>query len=105
MDGLPEPYRETMKLQAFENLDYEAIAARLDCPLLFNWSESGRTPPIPLARIESWGYKLVIYPITGLFAATHALNFVDGPILNIPAFGRKGFLAGRMPAGWRACLP
>jgi carboxyvinyl-carboxyphosphonate phosphorylmutase len=49
------------------------IAARLNCPLLFNWSESGRTPPIPLARIEALGYKLVIYPITSLFAATHAL--------------------------------
>jgi RNA polymerase sigma-70 factor (ECF subfamily) len=33
VDGLPEPYQETMKLQAFENLDYEAIAARLDIPV------------------------------------------------------------------------
>jgi RNA polymerase sigma-70 factor (ECF subfamily) len=33
VDGLPEPYRATMKLQVFENLDYEAIAARLDIPV------------------------------------------------------------------------
>ena len=33
VDGLPEPYRETMKLQVFESLDYEAIAARLDIPV------------------------------------------------------------------------
>lgn len=33
VDGLPEPYRETLKLQAFENLDYDAIAARLGVPI------------------------------------------------------------------------
>ena len=33
VDALPEPYRETMKLQAFENLDYEAIAIRLGVPI------------------------------------------------------------------------
>ena len=33
VDSLDEPYRETMRLQVFENLDYEAIAARLDIPI------------------------------------------------------------------------
>jgi len=33
VDGLPEPYRETLKLQIFDNLDYEAIAARLGVPI------------------------------------------------------------------------
>lgn len=33
VDGLPEPYRETLKLQVFENLDYDAIAARLGVPV------------------------------------------------------------------------
>jgi len=33
VDGLPEPYRETLKLQVFENLDYDAIAARLGVPI------------------------------------------------------------------------
>jgi RNA polymerase sigma-70 factor (ECF subfamily) len=33
VDGLPEPYRETLKLQAFENLDYDAIAVRLGVPI------------------------------------------------------------------------
>jgi RNA polymerase sigma-70 factor (ECF subfamily) len=33
VDGLPDPYRGTMRLQAFENLDYEAIAARLGIPV------------------------------------------------------------------------
>jgi RNA polymerase sigma-70 factor (ECF subfamily) len=33
VDGLPEPYRETLKLQVFENLDYDAIAERLGVPI------------------------------------------------------------------------
>ena len=33
VDSLPEPYRETMKLQVFESLDYDAIAVRLGVPI------------------------------------------------------------------------
>ena len=33
VDGLPEPYRETMRLQIFEDLDYETIAERLGVPV------------------------------------------------------------------------
>jgi RNA polymerase sigma-70 factor (ECF subfamily) len=33
VEGLPEPYRETMKLQISDNLDYESIAVRLGVPV------------------------------------------------------------------------
>ena len=33
VDRLPEPYRETLKLQIFDNLDYDAIAGRLGVPI------------------------------------------------------------------------
>ncbi|HZQ85962.1 MAG TPA: sigma-70 family RNA polymerase sigma factor [Acidimicrobiales bacterium] len=33
VDGLDEPYRETMRLQVFENLGYEEIATRLGVPI------------------------------------------------------------------------
>jgi RNA polymerase sigma-70 factor (ECF subfamily) len=33
VNGLPEPYRETLRLQVFANLDYDAIAQRLDVPV------------------------------------------------------------------------
>lgn len=33
VDGLPEPYGETMRLQIFEDLDYETIAERLGVPV------------------------------------------------------------------------
>jgi 2-methylisocitrate lyase-like PEP mutase family enzyme len=57
--------------------EVDAIAGRfLGVPLLYNWAESGRTPPLPLARIEALGYKLVIYPVTALFAAVRAMQRV-----------------------------
>jgi 2,3-dimethylmalate lyase len=55
--------------------EVEAIARRFaGVPLLYNWAESGRTPPLPLARIEALGFKLVIYPVTALFAAARAMR-------------------------------
>jgi RNA polymerase sigma-70 factor, ECF subfamily len=33
IESLPSPYRETLKLQIFDDLDYEAIAARLGIPI------------------------------------------------------------------------
>ncbi len=39
-------------------------------PLVFNWAEGGRTPPVPLARIAELGFSLVLYPIGTLLAAT-----------------------------------
>jgi 2,3-dimethylmalate lyase len=39
-------------------------------PLVFNWAEGGRTPPVPLARIAELGFALVLFPIGTLLAAT-----------------------------------
>jgi carboxyvinyl-carboxyphosphonate phosphorylmutase len=54
--------------------ELRAIAeAFTDVPLLFNWAESGKTPPLPLNEIRELGYKMVIFPVSMLFAATHAM--------------------------------
>ena len=53
--------------------EVERISAAFDCPLLYNWAETGKTPPLPFERIAALGYKLVIYPVTPLFAATQAV--------------------------------
>ncbi|HLJ34550.1 MAG TPA: isocitrate lyase/PEP mutase family protein [Ktedonobacteraceae bacterium] len=42
-------------------------------PLLFNWADGGKTPMLPLDEIRTLGFKLVIYPVSTLFAATHAM--------------------------------
>jgi 2-methylisocitrate lyase-like PEP mutase family enzyme len=44
-----------------------------DVPLLFNWAESGKTPLLSLTEIRTLGFKLVIFPVSLLFAATHAM--------------------------------
>lgn len=42
-------------------------------PLLYNWVEGGKTPLLSLNEIHTLGFKLVIFPVSTLFAATHAL--------------------------------
>ena len=45
-------------------------------PLLFNWAEGGKTPPVSLARLTDLGYRIVIFPISTLLAATAAMRAV-----------------------------
>jgi 2-methylisocitrate lyase-like PEP mutase family enzyme len=45
-------------------------------PLLFNWAEGGKTPPLSLDRLTELGYRIVIFPISTLLAATAAMRRV-----------------------------
>ena len=45
-------------------------------PLLFNWAEGGKTPPVSLDRLTELGYRIVIFPISTLLAATAAMRAV-----------------------------
>jgi carboxyvinyl-carboxyphosphonate phosphorylmutase len=56
--------------------DIERVATELRGvgPLVFNWAEGGRTPPMPLERIAELGFSLVIYPIGTLLAATAGIR-------------------------------
>lgn len=58
--------------------DIARVATELHgvAPLVFNWAEGGRTPPIPLERIAELGFSLVIYPIATLLAATAGVRLV-----------------------------
>jgi 2,3-dimethylmalate lyase len=54
--------------------ELKAIAQAFpDVPLLFNWAESGKTPLLPLDEIRSLGFKLVLFPVSLLTAATYAM--------------------------------
>src|SRR5579872_4822989 len=44
-----------------------------DVPLLFNWAESDKTPLLSLEETHALGFKLVIFPVSLLFAATRTL--------------------------------
>ncbi len=58
--------------------DIERVAEELGdvAPLVFNWVEGGRTPPLALERITELGFSLILFPIATLLAATTAVSQV-----------------------------
>lgn len=50
------------------------IAQAIDRPLLANMVPGGRTPLLPAERLQELGFALAIHPVTGLLAATRALE-------------------------------
>ena len=73
-------------------------------PLVFNWAEGGRTPPLPFERVRQLGFSVVLYPIATLLAATAAVQGVlrtiarEGSPLSVmdtlPTFGEFTDLIG-----------
>ena len=49
-------------------------------PLLFNWAERGKTPPMPLDRLQELGYRIIIFPISALLVAAKAVREVMAQI-------------------------
>ena len=45
-----------------------------EVPMLFNWVEGGKTPPLDLATITELGFAMVIMPIGTMLAATAAME-------------------------------
>jgi 2-methylisocitrate lyase-like PEP mutase family enzyme len=71
-----------------------AAAAFPDVPLLFNWAEGGKTPPVSLDRLTELGYRIVIFPIGTLLAATAAMRRI---LKEIAAAGTPASLLGELP--------
>jgi carboxyvinyl-carboxyphosphonate phosphorylmutase len=71
-----------------------AAAAFPDVPLLFNWAEGGKTPPVSLDRLTELGYRIVIFPIGTLLAATAAMRRI---LQEIAAAGTPASLLGELP--------
>jgi carboxyvinyl-carboxyphosphonate phosphorylmutase len=75
-------YREAgadiLFVEAPQNEDEVAQVARAfpNVPLLFNWAEGGKTPPMPLERLKELGYRIVIFPISALLTAAKAVRGV-----------------------------
>lgn len=83
-------YREAgadiLFVEAPQDEDEVAQVARAfpNVPLLFNWAEGGKTPPMPLARLKELGYRIIIFPISALLTAAKAVREV---LLEIKAEG------------------
>ena len=95
---------------------HEVARAFPDVPLLFNWAEGGKTPPIGLDRLTELGYRIVIFPISTLLAATAGMRRILREIAEagtpaaalpeLPTFGRVRGLhraAGGTPDGAAVC--
>jgi 2,3-dimethylmalate lyase len=69
----------------------EAAKAFPGVPLLFNWAEGGKTPPVSLDRLSELGYRIVIFPISTLLAATGAMRRI------LQEIARAGTPAAALP--------
>jgi 2,3-dimethylmalate lyase len=55
--------------------EIERIAAELhEIPLLFNWAEGGKTPPLPYDRLRELGYRIIIFPISVLLTTMASMR-------------------------------
>jgi len=78
-------------VEAPENIEHIRLVARelKGIPLLFNWAEGGKTPPVDLNMLRELGFKIVIFPISTLLSATKAMMKVlesikkDGTPMNV----------------------
>ena len=60
---------------ATSEAEIETVASELDgTPLLFNWAEGGKTPPIPYDRLQALGFAIIIFPISILLTATASIR-------------------------------
>jgi carboxyvinyl-carboxyphosphonate phosphorylmutase len=75
-------YREAgadiLFIEAPQNVEEVTRVARAfaGIPLLFNWAEGGKTPPVPIERLKELGYRIVIFPISTLLTAAKAVQAV-----------------------------
>lgn len=59
--------------QSIEELREIADSFDKDVPLFANMVEGGKTPFLSSRELEELGYKIVVYPLAGLFSATKAI--------------------------------
>lgn len=50
------------------------IGKRVPRPLVANMIEGGKTPMLPRDRLAELGFELILYPLTGLYAAARAVE-------------------------------
>jgi 2-methylisocitrate lyase-like PEP mutase family enzyme len=88
---------DVLFIEALTSEDEAARAARAfpGVPLLFNWAEGGKTPPVSLARLQELGYRIVLFPISTLLAATAGMRRI---LQEISRAGTPAAALGDMPA-------
>lgn len=73
--------------------EFQRFRAALDTPLLANMTEFGKSPLLSAGRLADIGYNVVIYPVTTLRLAMHA---VEAGLREIADTGTQSGLLDRM---------
>jgi 2,3-dimethylmalate lyase len=54
--------------------ELKEIARKIDAPLVANMIENGVTPNLSAEELKTMGYRIVVYPLSGLYGATYAMK-------------------------------
>ncbi len=74
--------------------EIETVCEQLrDYPLVFNWAEGGKTPPLTYEHISKLGFDLIICPISTLLSATAAMR---NALASIKAEGTPAAIVDKM---------
>lgn len=73
--------------------EFERFRAAVDTPLLANMTEFGKSPLLSAGQLSDLGYNVVIYPVTTLRLAMHA---VEAGLREIAETGTQSGLIDRM---------
>lgn len=64
-------------VEAPQSIDeLKEIASKIDAPLVANMIEGGATPNLPADELYKIGFKIILYPLSALFASTYAVSVV-----------------------------
>lgn len=64
-------------IEAYENVEQMKKAVKeVKTPLMLNLIEGGKTPLVSVKEAEEMGFKIVIFPLTTLYAATKGMHDV-----------------------------
>lgn len=56
--------------------ELKKVADEIDAPLVANMIEDGVTPNLPAQELLKIGYRIAVYPLSGLYSATYAMREV-----------------------------
>ena len=81
-DAYLEAGADCLFFEAFESVkQMEAVCRRFsDIPLLINLVEGGKTPFLPAPDLADMGFRIAIYPVTGVLAAAYQMKKVYGAL-------------------------
>ena len=95
--GAHQAGADALFVEALQSPEELAIVAQelRDVPLVFNWAEGGKTPPLTYDEIADLGFAMIIMPISTLLVATQAMQRV---LRQIRADGTPANVLDDMPA-------